>query len=79
MAHCPSTDAGQCQQPLVLALAEALSVAELQQLIASLELMPQGKASGGSKGQMLQRLRAGLEQAQEASQEVTMPCMLFML
>ena len=76
MAHCTSTDAEHCWQPLVMALAEALSVAELQQLIASLELLPQGKASGGSKGQMLQRLQAGLDQAQEPSQEVILLCIL---
>lgn len=70
MAQCTTTDAEQCQQQLVLELAKALSVAELQQLLLSLELMPQGRSSAGSKGQMLQRLKAGLERAQDLTQEV---------
>lgn len=71
MAQCTSTDAGQLQQQqqqLLYELAETLTVAELSQLLVTLELPPQGKAAAGSKSQMLQRLQAGVEQAEESKQ-----------
>ena len=70
MAHCTSTEANGCCPQLLCELSETLTVAELQQLLTGLELGPQGRAAPGSKGQMLQWLKTGLEKAQGTAQEV---------
>lgn len=68
---CSPAAADSCSGQSVCEVAEALTVAELQQLIGQLELGPQGRVTGISKGQMLQLLKAGLEQAGASGAEVS--------
>ena len=68
---CSLANAASCSGQSVLEVAEALTVAELQQLILQLELSPQGKATGISKGQMIQLLKGGLERAESPAAEVS--------
>ena len=67
---CNLADAGNCSGQSVCDVAEALAVAELQQLMVQLELGPQGRMTGINKGQMLQRLKGGLEKANTSGAEV---------
>ncbi|KAL3146511.1 hypothetical protein ABBQ32_000762 [Trebouxia sp. C0010 RCD-2024] len=60
---CSLANVDSCSGQSVCEVAEALTVAELQQLIGQFELGPQGRVTGISKGQMLQLLKAGLEKA----------------
>ena len=70
---CSLADAGGCSGQSVCEVAEALTVAELQQLVVQLELGPQGRVTGINKGQMLQLLKGGLEKANTLGAEVTSP------
>ena len=67
---CSLADAGSCSGQSVCEVAEALAVAELQQLMVQLELGPQGRVTGINKGQMLQLLKEGLEKAISYGTEV---------
>ena len=67
---CSLADAGSCSGQSVCEVAEALAVAELQQLMVQLELGPQGRVTGINKGQMLQLLKGGLEKAISSGTEV---------
>lgn len=67
---CSLADAESCSGQSVCEVAEALTVAELQQLLVQLELGPQGRVKGISKGQMLQLLKGGLEKANTSGAEV---------
>ena len=68
---CSASAASNCPLQLVFEVAEALTVPELQLLLGKLELTCQGRATGISKGQMLQLLQSGLEQVRDAQHEVT--------
>lgn len=67
---CSLADAGNCSGQSVCEVAEALAVAELQQLLVQLELGPQGRVTGINKGQMLQLLKGGLDKANTSGAEV---------
>lgn len=67
---CSLADAESCSGQSVCEVAEALTVADLQQLMVQLELGPQGRVKGISKGQMLQLLKGGLEKANTSGAEV---------
>ena len=71
---CSLADAGRCSGQAVFEVAAALTVAELQELMAQLEVAPAGRHAGGiSKGQMIQLLKGGLEKAASPEAEVRMP------
>ena len=67
---CSLAAAEGCSAQLVCGVAEALTVAELQLLLGKLDLTGQGKTAGISKGQVLQLLKGGLEQAKALASEV---------
>lgn len=68
---CSLASAASCSGQSVLEVAEVLTVADLQQLFLQLELSPQGRATGISKGQMMQLLKGGLERAASPEAEVS--------
>lgn len=70
---CSLADASSCSGQSVCEVAEALTVAELQQLMAQMELGIQGRVTGIGKGQMLQLLKGGLEKAGASKAEVSCP------
>lgn len=73
---CSLADAGTCSGESVCEVAEALAVAELQQLLVQLELGPQGRVTGMNKAQMLQLLKGGLDKANTSGAEVNCQLLL---
>ena len=69
---CSLVQAASCSEQLVNAVAETLTVAELQLLMGKMEVGTQGRTTGISKGQMLQLLKAGLEKVEGSAAEVSL-------
>ena len=70
---CSLVQAASCSVQLVLEVAETLTVAELQLVMGKLEVGPQGRTTGISKGQMLRLLKAGLDNVEGSAAEVSLP------
>jgi len=69
---CSLVQAASCSVQLVIEVAETLTVAELQLLMGKVEVGMQGRTTGVSKGQMLQLLKAGLDNVEGSAAEVSL-------